>query len=91
VHLEALASQPRRHLLPLAALLQDLPRAEVGAREEARFRNGQCLARSAATGLCAVYGPNGGVVGLGEARDGKLRPVRLLAPAQAADKTPKSL
>ena len=81
VGLEALASQPRRHVLPLAAMLEELPRAEVDAREEARFRNGQGVERSGATGLCAVYGERGNVVGLGEARDGKLRPVRLFATA----------
>jgi hypothetical protein len=68
-------------VLPLAAMLEELPRAEVDAREEARFRNGQALERSGATGLCVVYGERGNVVGLGEARDGKLRPVRLFATA----------
>lgn len=89
--LEALASQPRRHVLPLAALLAELPRAELDAAEEARFRNGQSLGRSGEAGLCAVYGERGDVVGLGEGRDGKLRPVRLFVPSQAADKSPKSL
>jgi tRNA pseudouridine55 synthase len=90
VGLEALASQPRRHVRPLAALAGDLPRAELDAREEARFRNGQTLERPGEAGLCAVFGPWGDLVGLGAAREGKLRPVRLFA-TQAADKHPKSL
>ena len=91
VNLETLASQPRRHVVPLAALLDELPRAELDAGEEAHFRNGQSLERSVEAGLCAVYGERGNVVGLGEGRDRKLRPVRLFVPSQAADKSPKSL
>lgn len=90
VSLEAVASQPRRHVLPVEALVGDLPRAELDAREEARFRNGQSLERSGEAGLRAVFGDRGELVGLGDARAGKLRPLRLFA-TQAADKHPKSL
>jgi hypothetical protein len=38
-----------------------------------------------------VYGAGGRVLGLGEARAGKLRPLRLLSSAQAADKHRKTL
>jgi tRNA pseudouridine55 synthase len=76
---EALASQPLRHVLPLAALVGDLPRAELDARGEARFRNGQTLERPGEAGLCAVFGHRRDLVGLGEAREGRLRPVRLFA------------
>jgi tRNA pseudouridine55 synthase len=94
VALEALspmsASQRAQHLLSLPALLRDLPRAELDALQEARFRNGQSLKTSMGQGICAVYSADGSVIGLGEADPaGALRPVRLVA--QAADKHPKTL
>ena len=68
----------RRRLLPLTALLKDLPRAELGAAEEARLRQGQTLKISGlAAGLCAVVRPDGAVIGLGAAEEGVLRPLRL--------------
>jgi tRNA pseudouridine55 synthase len=71
-------------LLPLAALLAGLPRAELDALAEARFRNGQALASPALEGLCGVYGQNGRVIGLGRADDaGLLHPVRLTAAGPA--------
>jgi tRNA pseudouridine55 synthase len=82
VGLEALEGmgemQRRGRLLPLTALLGGLPRAELDAAEESRFRNGQTLAFDGAQGLCGVYG-RGGVVGLGKAEAGRLHPVRLTA------------
>jgi tRNA pseudouridine55 synthase len=94
VALEALASMPAperaRRLLPLDALLGHLPRAELDAAQEARFRNGQCLDSFPGEGLRAVYGAGGAVIGLGEVRPGGgLRPLRLIA--QAADKHRKTL
>ena len=94
VTLEALAAMPAqeraRHLLSLGALLADLPRAELDAAQEARFRNGQSLDSFPGEGLRAVYGSGGSVIGLGQARpDGGLRPLRLVA--QAADKHRKTL
>jgi tRNA pseudouridine55 synthase len=90
VTLEALTSQPRPALLPLAALLADLPRVELDAAQEARFRNGQSLDSFPGEGLHGVYRADGAVVGLGLAGlDGALRPLRLIA--QAADKHPKTL
>jgi tRNA pseudouridine55 synthase len=91
VTLEALESQGARHLIPLAALLADLPRAELAPAEEARFRNGQALAHAMGEGMCAVFGRAGHAIGLGQALAGRLRPLRLLATTQAADKHPKSL
>lgn len=72
-------------LISLAELLGEFPRAELDAAEEARFRNGQALKISGlAEGLCAVYGSDGGVIGLGKtAEGGTLRPLRL---TQAAEK-----
>ena len=87
--LEALSSsQP---LLALESLLADLPRAELAAAEESLFRNGQALQWSLSSGLCAVYGSAGQAIGLAQASAGRLRPLRLLAASQAADKHPKSL
>jgi tRNA pseudouridine55 synthase len=90
VPLEALASRSRQDLLPLSALLAELPRAELDAAQEARFRNGQSLESFPGEGLRAVYGAGGAVIGLGQAAPGgTLRPLRLVA--QAADKHPKTL
>jgi tRNA pseudouridine55 synthase len=93
VTLEALeVIQPearRQRLLALPALLEGLPRAELGAAEEARLRQGQALKISGLRqGLCAVVRPDGAVIGLGTADgDGGLRPLRL---TQAAEKHLKS-
>ncbi len=93
--LEALAALPAdervRRLLRLPELLAGLPRAELDAAQEARFRNGQALAGFAAGGLCAVYGPRGAVIGLGQGDGGALRPVRLVAASQTADKHRQTL
>jgi len=91
VSLDALSSPARtEHLMTLAALLADLPRAELDAAQEARFRNGQSLESFPGEGLRAVYGAGGAVIGLGQAAPGgTLRPLRLVV--QAADKPPKTL
>ena len=79
-----------KHLLPISALLANLPRAELDAAQEPRFRNGQSLDSFPGEGLHAVYGADGAVLGLGQVgRGGALKPVRLLA--QAADKHRKTL
>jgi tRNA pseudouridine55 synthase len=71
-------------LLPLSALLTGLPRAELDAASEARFRKGQALASPGLEGLCGVYGENGGVIGLGRSdAAGVLHPVRLTAAQEA--------
>jgi tRNA pseudouridine55 synthase len=79
----------RRSLLELPALLQGLPRAELGAADEARLRQGQALKiRGLERGLCAVVRPDGAVIGLGTADgDGGLKPLRL---TQTAEKHLKS-
>jgi tRNA pseudouridine55 synthase len=91
VSLDALSSPARtEHLMALPALLAHLPRAELDAAQEARFRNGQSLESFPGEGLRAVYGAGGAVIGLGQAAPGgTLRPLRLVA--QAADKHPKTL
>ena len=91
--LDALEALPvherRRALLALPELLQGLPRAQLGAAEEARLRQGQALKiRGLEPGLCAVVRPDGGVIGLGTAdADGGLKPLRL---TQTAEKHLKS-
>jgi tRNA pseudouridine55 synthase len=83
--LEALedAGERRRRLLTLPALLGDLPRAELGAAEEARLRQGQTLQISGLhPGLCAVVRPDGEVIGLGSADAGGLKPLRLTQTAE---------
>ena len=82
----------RERLLPLPALLDGLPRAELGAAEEARLRNGQALQISGLhAGLCAVCGADGAVIGLGSA-DGERRSAGRLSRllAQTAEKHLKS-
>jgi tRNA pseudouridine55 synthase len=71
------ARQQRLRSLP--ALLEGLPRAELGAAEEARLRQGQALKVSGLhPGLCAVVRPDGAVIGLGSAdSEGGLKPLRL--------------
>ncbi|OGA61189.1 MAG: tRNA pseudouridine(55) synthase TruB [Betaproteobacteria bacterium RIFCSPLOWO2_12_FULL_65_14] len=96
VGLEALAATPEgeraRHLLALPDLLAGLPRAELDAEQEARFRNGQALKGFSSDGLCAVYGARGAVIGLGQADGaGALRPLRLVAASQTADKHRQTL
>jgi tRNA pseudouridine55 synthase len=89
--LEAMTAEAReRRLLALPALLEGMPRAELGAAEETRLRQGQALKISGLhQGLCAVVRPDGAVIGLGTADgEGSLRPLRL---TQAAEKHRKNL
>jgi tRNA pseudouridine55 synthase len=82
--LEALQeSNALERLLPLPALVEGLPRAEIGAADEMRLRQGQTLKISGLhPGLCAVVRPDGAVIGLGSADDGVLRPLRLTQTAE---------
>ena len=84
------AEERERRLLALPALLEDLPRAELGAAEETRLRQGQALKISGLhQGLCAVVRPDGALIGLGAADgEGSLKPLRL---TQAAEKHRKTL
>jgi tRNA pseudouridine55 synthase len=77
--LEAMTAQERRaRLLPIDSLLSQLPRVELDAASEAKLRNGQALQLQALPeGVSAVYGPSGGLIGLGRAESGTLRPLRL--------------
>jgi tRNA pseudouridine55 synthase len=82
--LEALTAEERRaRILPLAALVEGLPRAELDPSAEARLRQGQALQISGlAEGIVAVVRADGALIGLGRAQAGILRPLRL---TQAAD------
>ena len=94
--LEALSVMPNRRLalLPLAALLEGLPSARLDAAAEARLRNGQSLQISGLEeGICALYGADGAVIGLGCAQpEGVMKALRLTrALTQAAEKHRKIL
>lgn len=83
------AEERRRRLLPLARLLEGLPRAELDSSAEARLRNGQELRLSGVgEGPCALYRADGAVIGLGRGEaGGTLRAVRLTrSVGQAAEK-----
>jgi tRNA pseudouridine55 synthase len=86
--LEALENLPleerRQRLLPLSTLLEGLPRAQLGAADEARLRQGQALKISGlGAGLHAVVRPDGAVIGLGAADgEGGLKPLRLTQAAE---------
>jgi tRNA pseudouridine55 synthase len=86
------AEERTRRLLPLPALLGDLPRAELGAADEVRLRQGQTLKISGLRpGLCAVVRPDGAVIGLGTADEGSLKALRLTSGlTQTAEKHLKS-
>jgi tRNA pseudouridine55 synthase len=84
------AEERERRLLALPALLEGLPRAELGAADETRLRQGQALKITGLhQGLCAVVRPDGALIGLGAADgEGSLKPLRL---TQAAEKHRKTL
>jgi tRNA pseudouridine55 synthase len=91
VGLDPLARMARseldRQLIPLAALLEGLPRLELDALEERRFCSGQAVPRAMPEGSCAVFRQDGGVLGLGRAdAAGLVWPARLLAAPQPAEK-----
>lgn len=90
--LQGLAEAERdARLMPLEALLADLPRLELDEQQARRFCNGQRIQLSrGGSGLCAIIGPQRRVLGLGEhGAGGLLRPLRLVArsleAAQAAE------
>jgi len=91
--LEAMTEVEReRTLLPLDALLRDLPRLDCSAAQEARFRNGQAIEVGATPqGPCAVYGP-AGLIGVGLADGaGTVRPARLTVPQPLGEAQPAEI
>lgn len=79
-------AERERRLLPIAALLCDLPRVALEPAAVQRFAHGQTVAVAGAPeGRCQVVDPSGRLLGVGEAgAGGELRPVRLVAPAAAS-------
>ncbi|MCS6764997.1 MAG: tRNA pseudouridine(55) synthase TruB [Candidatus Protistobacter heckmanni] len=74
-------------LAPVDALVADLPRIDLDAVLEGRFRQGQRLAQAPGVDalrdaqiidLVRVYGPGGALLGVAQLRDGVLRPQRLV-------------
>jgi tRNA pseudouridine55 synthase len=89
--LEALSPAERdASLLPLDALLQELPEARLEPAEEARFMQGQAVAWSGPPQpRVRVYGSGGALLGVAEAgADGSLCPKRVIANARS--RTPDS-
>ena len=75
-------------VLPLAALVDGLPRAALDAGAEARLRNGQALEISGlAEGVVAVVRADGALIGLARSEGGVLRPLRLTQAADLARET----
>lgn len=72
-------------LLPVDALLHELPSVHLGADAAASFLNGRVVEQSGAgPGRCRVYGVGERLLGVGEAAaPGRLRPVRLVARAES--------
>jgi tRNA pseudouridine55 synthase len=81
------AAERTGRVVSLRELLEGFPEVRLDAAAEARFRNGAAVEmQGLAAGICAVYGGDGAVVGLGSADGtGSLRPLRLTA-SQAAEK-----
>lgn len=72
-----------RLLVPVEALLQDLPSVQLDPERARCFLNGRCVAHGIGPeGRCRVYGEGHGLLGVGEMSPaGELRPFRLLARA----------
>jgi len=83
--LEALAAAgpeaARERLLPVDTLVEGLPRLDLADDAEIRFRHGQVIDARVEPGPVAVFGAARGFLGVGEARDDAVAPLRLLADA----------
>lgn len=71
-------------LLPVDALVADLPRLDLGAAEAHALRQGRPLPAAGAEGEVRAYGPDGALVGVLVARDGAWRARRLMRTDGAA-------
>ncbi|MEZ5661409.1 MAG: tRNA pseudouridine(55) synthase TruB [Burkholderiaceae bacterium] len=69
-----------RRLLPVEAMLGELPRVDLRNDQARQFAHGQALYERicAQPGACRVYGPDR-FIGLGRCDDTRLHPVRLIA------------
>lgn len=66
-------------LLPLNGMLRHLPKLDVDESVAAQIRNGRSLGAAAGTGQFAIAGPDGQLLAVYEARDGEMKPVKVLA------------
>jgi tRNA U55 pseudouridine synthase TruB len=75
------AVEREARLLPLDALLQDLPQVRLEPAQQARFLQGQALPWvGPSRARVRVYGGGGALLGVGEAgADGTLSPKRVIA------------
>jgi tRNA pseudouridine55 synthase len=83
--LEAMPAAERdARLLPVDALLQDLPEVRLEPAQQARFLQGQAVPWDGpAQARVRVYGSDGALLGVGEAEaDGAISPRRVIANAQ---------
>jgi tRNA pseudouridine55 synthase len=83
----------REMLLPAVALIEHLPRALLSAESAARLLQGQAvdLPSPDLSGQCRLVDAEGRFLGLGEVRDGRLHPKRLLADAREAGAAPSAI
>jgi tRNA pseudouridine55 synthase len=89
--LEAMQVGERDHcLLPVDALLQNLPEARLETAQEARFVRGQAVPwEGSPQPRVRVYGAGGALLGVGEAAaDGRLSPSRVIAVTQVGGDRP---
>ena len=77
-------------LLPLDALLQNLPEAHLAPAQQAKFIQGQAVPWGGPPQpRVRVYGPGGALLGVGEVNvDGTILPKRVIASASAPANTP---
>lgn len=72
-----------RLLLPVDAMLAELPAVVLGSEAAGRFAHGREVelgaAAPGAAGPARIYGPGGAFLGRGTVRDGRLRPERVIA------------
>ena len=90
VDLEALERlelpQRRQRLLPVDALLQDLPRVDLDRDASEQLEHGRPIACAAdSAGRARVYGPHGRLIGVASVDHGILTPRRLVSLAAALE------
>ncbi len=76
----------RERLLPVAVLVESLPKANLGEREAWALRNGQEIATRPGwpEGELAIFGPAGEFIGVGRMAGGRLAAARLMNTNPAA-------
>jgi tRNA pseudouridine55 synthase len=79
--LEALAAAPALSFTLDEAVAVAFPRRDADAAEAARLAHGRPLRAAGAAGIQGVFAPDGHVLALVRDRDGRARPVVVLAPA----------